>query len=51
VEEKKETQEEVSEEDDQGAVGFQDFKNLFGFSVGNCGFFLYFFFCFAAAFC
>ena len=50
-EEKGEQEEEQSEEQEGGAVGIQDFKNLFSFSVGNCGFFLYFFFCFAAAFC
>lgn len=41
----------VEEGLDGGEVGLQDIKNLLGFSVGNWGFFLYFFFCFGSAFC
>ena len=41
----------ISEEDKgEGAITILDIKNLFSFSVGNWGFFLYLFFCFTAAF-
>ena len=40
----------VAEDVEDGAVTLQDVKNLLGFSVGNCGFFLYFAFCFGSGF-
>ena len=41
----------VAEEIDKGSFTIQDFKNMFKFSVGNWGFFLYLFFAFSTAFC
>lgn len=40
----------VAEDVENGSVTIQDVKNLLGFSVGNCGFFLYFLFCFGSGF-
>lgn len=40
----------IAEDVENGSVTIQDVKNLLGFSVGNCGFFLYFLFCFGSGF-
>ena len=40
----------VAEDVENGSVTIQDVRNLLGFSVGNCGFVLYFVFCFGSGF-